>query len=320
MTDSQISLLRRNICAQLCDDDFQIFLQACERTGLDPFARHIYPMPKTDWSRGKAETRFTPKVTIDGLRLVAERTGKYTGQLGPEWCGPDGEWKDIWTKDEPPTAARVGILREDFKAPVWGKALYSEYIQLENGQPARLWGKMAACMLAKVAEALALRKTFPQQLGGLYSPEEMAQARVIGIDAGSQGDGDEPRNVRTDSIVKSPVFISAKPVPSERASSEHGAQHPNSPLRPVPSELQTFFDRADQPGVNAQAMKFLRDELMKVGGAEGARIFNRITGRLPRVFHSREAAQQARQKCWLELWSEVESLRNGHEFAKAVNS
>jgi phage recombination protein Bet len=299
-TESQLGLLRRNICAGLCEDDFQLFVQACERSGLDPFARHIYPMPRTDWSRGRAETRYRAEVSIDGLRAVAERTGKYTGQLGPEWCGPDGEWKDVWTKDEPPTAARVGILREDFKAPVWGKALYAEYIQLENGEPARLWGKMATCMLAKVAEALALRKTFPQQLGGLYSSEEMAQAKhLTGID------------------VKSPVPISgAYPVSSERASPEHGA---HSSPRPVPSELQRFVDAIPAPATNAQAMKFLRDELMNAGGAEGARIFNRLTGRLPRTFPTREACQQARLKCWLDLWDEVERLRSGHEFARAVN-
>lgn len=51
----QIGLLRRNLCRELSEDDFALFVQACERTGLDPFARHIYPMPKFVW-RGRQQS------------------------------------------------------------------------------------------------------------------------------------------------------------------------------------------------------------------------------------------------------------------------
>lgn len=156
-TDDELRYIRQNICADCSADDIRLFVDQCQRTGLDPFSKQIIPVVRYD--KKKAKNVMSIQISLDGLRLVAEGTGKYAGQEGPFWCGPDGVWKDVWLEDSPPAAAKVGVIRKGWPKPINAVVLWRDFAQYDgNGNLTSFWDRMGAHMLAKVAETHALRR------------------------------------------------------------------------------------------------------------------------------------------------------------------
>jgi phage recombination protein Bet len=183
LTRDQVELLKRTICKDATDDELSLFVAVCNHRRLNPFTGQIHFVKRRQWNtrlnggEGGYEEVASHQTGIDGYRLIAERTGRYGGPVGTWWCGPDGKWRDVWLEDTPPAAAKVAIQRTDFSQPSEAIARWKAYVQTKRGGvPNAMWARMDAEQLAKCAEALVLRRVFPEELSGIYTTDEMAQA------------------------------------------------------------------------------------------------------------------------------------------------
>ena len=174
-TPEQIDLIKSQIAPGATDDELKLFLYQAKRLGMDPLTKQIHAVFRYD-SEQKRKV-MSMQTSIDGMRIIAQRTNEYGGQEGPFWCDASGNWTDAWVKTSAPAAARVGIYRKGVEHVFRGIARYDSFVQLKrDGTPMAMWKKMPDHMLAKCAEAQALRKAFPNDLGDLYSDDEMAAA------------------------------------------------------------------------------------------------------------------------------------------------
>jgi phage recombination protein Bet len=190
----------------ITDVELRYFASVCQARGLNPIAGQIVPVRRSG--------RMVIQVTIHGLRAIADATGCYApGPLTTFETDADGSL----------VSATASVLK--YAQGTWHcvseVAYFDEYCEYtvdkhgeRRGQA--LWGTKPRVMLAKCSEALALRRAFPVQLGGLYVDAELAQA-----------DTDEPGI---------PVSTPARTAPPSRPP----AARTSAPAAPITAERLDF--------------------------------------------------------------------------------
>lgn len=182
-TPEQIKLVKDTVAKGATDDELKLFIYRCKNMGLDPLKPGQVHFVKYGNSPG------TTIVGIDGFRTRAMKSGKLAGIMRGIINDDKGKLVGAWAE----------VYRHDWTKPARDEAFLSEY---STGKG--MWLKMPITMLKKVAEVAALRMAFPDELGGMYSHEEMDQAKEankntapsIAPDQPSENDGVTPQTLR----------------------------------------------------------------------------------------------------------------------------
>jgi phage recombination protein Bet len=185
--------------------EFDQFMHVAAQLGLDPLRKQIYAFV---FNKDKPDRRrMSIIVGIDGFRSVAKRSGEYrpdnraprftydpasandaTNPLGlisaevSVFQHSHGQWHEVtavayWDEFAPIVEGGKWVPGED------GRRSFRKdgTMQLDPGKDN--WRKMSRLMLAKCAEAQAIRRAWPEDLSAIYSDEELDRARTIDLTA-----------------------------------------------------------------------------------------------------------------------------------------
>jgi phage recombination protein Bet len=207
-----LALIHRTVAKDCSDDEFNIFIGMCRALRLDPLRKQVYAFV---YNKGDANKRQLTIVTsITGFRTIAERTGNYR----PDEDGPSFAFDETQKSPANPLGLVSATVRVwKYSHGAWHKvtetAYWDEFAPIKeqaehefwedtgafwpDGNPKRRkvvsgeirrvldtsgqWGKMGRLMLAKCAEALVLRKAWPDELSNVYAEEEVDKQKFLDL-------------------------------------------------------------------------------------------------------------------------------------------
>jgi len=144
-----LTALRNTVAPGLTDAEFLLFAEMVKATGLNPVTKEVWAI--------KAGGRLQIMTGINGFLRIANSHPQFDG-IEIEFERQGGQFVSCTAK----------VYRKDRRFPAVGTAYMNEY-----AKPSPIWKQMPSVMLRKCALSLAIREAFIQELGGLYTQEEM---------------------------------------------------------------------------------------------------------------------------------------------------
>lgn len=145
-----IRTLQETVCKGATNSQFRMFVEICKATGLNPFLKEIWFVPGVGVIAGR-----------DGYLRVANEHPQFDGM------------ETLVERDEAgiPIKATCKVWRKDRAHPITCEAYYNEY-----RKSSAVWTTYKSAMISKVAEVLALKRSF--SINGVVTEEEIGEQRA----------------------------------------------------------------------------------------------------------------------------------------------
>ena len=141
-----VDTIKQTVCKGASDAQLRMFIEVCRSTGLNPFLKEIWYVAD----------KGIIMAARDGYLRVANENPQFDGM----------ETRVERDDNKIPIKAVCTVWRKDRGHPITCEAYFSEY---KKAGP--VWSQYPAAMISKVAEVLALKRSFA--INGVVSEEEM---------------------------------------------------------------------------------------------------------------------------------------------------
>lgn len=174
-------LITANVVRQYLDpqgkannEELAYFIATCKERNLNPFTKEVYFI-----KYGNNPAQIV--VSKDAFMKRAEQNPNFDGfEAGVVVETAEGETKHITGtihgKNDTLLGGWAKVYRKDRSYPIETDADFKAY---NTGKS--MWAKMPGLMIRKVALVSAMREAFSENVGGLYTADEMEQSAPIDI-------------------------------------------------------------------------------------------------------------------------------------------
>lgn len=177
----RVDLVRKTICPRgISEAEFELFIEICKRSGLDPLTKEIFCVPRRTNIGSKEDPKWIVKHEAQpaeaGLLARADRFPDFGGIKAAAFY--EGEdivvtENEVHHKFNPTkrTGKLLGAWAQAFRN---GRVLPVEIVTIgAYQQNTQQWHQRPEVMIVKCARAAALRRAYPNTFGGLYVEDEM---------------------------------------------------------------------------------------------------------------------------------------------------
>lgn len=236
------------------DADLYVLGEVARRAGLDPLLKEIYLVgrrTKVKGYRGETdrwETVFSVQVGIEGFRKVLQRFAKEKNapfHTETVYYDDAGNSRPIWLRSagHHPAAVQVTVTVGD--SSVTNSVVWEEFAQTtKDGEPTKMWNDKPSLMLAKCAEAGAIRRICPLT-AGMYEPAEMGPRHVELVRADQSPERGEGTRGALNALT-SRISHSTEDAPVDVEAEDHPDQSP------IDSILASLLESPDREELTAR--------------------------------------------------------------------